>query len=237
MPKKDTAHEKLVIELQELRQQNAKLKQLTEEHIQIRNELGMTMARLQHTFTETVTALQVTVEKKDISIAQHQRYVAQLSKALAIAMGFTSDQIEGIEKAALLHDIGKIAIPAELLNKPQPLNKSEFELIKLHPQIGFEILNNIDFPWPVATLIQQHHEKINGTGYPQGLVGDAILPEAKIIAVAEVVSEIAMNSTFHPARGLEPAFNEIYQNKGTCYDPEVVFHCMDLFAQKHFQFV
>ncbi|GAG56809.1 unnamed protein product, partial [marine sediment metagenome] len=145
-------------------------------------------------------------------------------------------KIEGIQIAALVHDIGKINIPAEILSKPSKLNEMEFSLIKNHPKVGYDILRKIDFPWPVAKIVLQHHEKIDGSGYPQGLKGEKILLEAKIIGVADVVEAMSSHRPYRPSLGIDKALEEIIQNRGVLYDPEVVDVCLKLFKEKDFKF-
>ncbi|PKP55036.1 hypothetical protein CVT91_16875, partial [Candidatus Atribacteria bacterium HGW-Atribacteria-1] len=138
--------------------------------------------------------------------------------------------------AALVHDIGKINIPSEILSKPSKLNNMEFSLIKNHPKVGYDILRRIDFFWPVAKIVLQHHEKIDGSGYPKGLKNNNILLEAKIIGVADVVEAMSSHRPYRPALGIDKALEEIYQNKGILYDPEVVDVCLKLFKKKEFEF-
>jgi len=151
-------------------------------------------------------------------------------------MGFPKDKIEGIKIAALIHDVGKINLPAEILSKPGKLSEVEFNLIKNHSQIGYDILKKVDFLWPIAEIVFQHHEKINGSGYPRGLKGDEILLEAKIICVADVVEAMSSHRPYRPALGIGKALEEISQNKGILYDPEVVDVCLKLFKEKGFKF-
>jgi HD-GYP domain-containing protein (c-di-GMP phosphodiesterase class II) len=152
-------------------------------------------------------------------------------------MGLPEEQIEGIHMAGLVHDIGKINVPAEILSKPGRLNDLEFGLIKAHAQVGYGILDGgIDFPWPVAEIVFQHHERIDGSGYPQGLSGEEILLEARILSVADVVEAMASHRPYRPARGIDAALEEISQNRGILYDPEVVDTCLKLFIEKGFKF-
>jgi HD-GYP domain-containing protein (c-di-GMP phosphodiesterase class II) len=151
-------------------------------------------------------------------------------------MILSPDKIEGIRIASLIHDIGKISIPAEILSKPTKLTDMEFNLIKDHPKIGYDILRKIDFPWPLAELILQHHERRDGSGYPSGLKGDEILLEAKIIALADVVEAMSSHRPYRPALGIDRALEEISQNKGIFYDPEVVDACIRLFKEKRYKF-
>ncbi len=138
--------------------------------------------------------------------------------------------------AGSIHDIGKISVPAEILSKPTQLTDLEFSLIKVHPQISYDILKDIDFPWPVAEIVLQHHERMDGSGYPQGLKGDEILAEARILMVADVVEAIASHRPYRPALGIEKALEEIRQDKGILYDPGVVEVCLRLFKEKGYRF-
>jgi len=151
-------------------------------------------------------------------------------------MKLPEDKIEGIRIAALVHDIGKISIPAEILSKPSKLNEMEFSLIKNHSKTGYDILKTIDFPWPIAKIVLQHHEKIDGSGYPQGLKGKKILLGAKIIGVADVVEAMSSHRPYRPSLGNDKALEEISQNRGTLYEPEVVDACLKLFKEKGFKF-
>ncbi len=169
------------------------------------------------------------VEVRDSYTAGHQRRVANLARTIATEMGLPADRIEGIRTAGSIHDIGKISIPSEILSKTTRLLDIEFELIKRHTSVGFQILNTIDFPWPVAAIVLQHHEKINGSGYPFGLDGDMMLVEAKVICVADVVEAMATHRPYRPALGIEKALEEITKNRGILYDPDVVDACLSLF--------
>ncbi|GAG84051.1 unnamed protein product, partial [marine sediment metagenome] len=162
------------------------------------------------------------VETRDPYTAGHQLKVSELATAIAREMKLTVDRIEGIRIASLIHDIGKVSIPAEILSNPIKLNEIESSLIKDHSQIGYDILKTIDFPWPVAQIIIQHHEKLDGSGYPQGLKGNKILLEAKIIGVADVVEAMSSHRPYRPTLGIDKALEEISQNRGILYDPEVV---------------
>lgn len=138
--------------------------------------------------------------------------------------------------AGLIHDIGKISVPAEVLSKPGPLNDLEYGLIKNHPQVGHDVLKGIDFPWPVAQIVLQHHERMDGSGYPQGLSGKEIILEARILAVADVVEAMVSHRPYRLPRGLDKALEEILQNRGVLYDAEVVDICLKLFTEKGFKF-
>ncbi|HOI45635.1 MAG TPA: HD domain-containing phosphohydrolase, partial [Candidatus Aminicenantes bacterium] len=138
--------------------------------------------------------------------------------------------------AGVIHDIGKIAMPAEILAKPTKLTRTEFQLIKDHPKVGYDILKSIEFPWPVAHIVLQHHERMDGSGYPEGLSGDAILIEARILAVADVVEATSSHRPYRPAQGLQKALDEIQKNRGVLYDRNVVDACLKLFKQRRYKF-
>jgi PAS domain S-box-containing protein len=190
--------------------------------------------QLQETFHSTVTALASAVEMKDQYTAGHQPRVTQLACAIAEEMGLSSEQIEGIRMAASIHDIGKIMVPAEILNKPGPLTEIQYEMIKMHPRASYDILKRIKFPWPVAQIVLQHHERQDGSGYPQGLRGEHIMMEARILAVANVVEAMNAHRPYRPAFDIKVALEEISKNRGILYDSEVVDACLRLFNEKGF---
>lgn len=192
--------------------------------------------KLQKAIEGIIQVMASTVEAKDSYTASHQRRVANLALAIAKEMGLSEIKLEGIFMAGMIHDLGKISIPAEILSKPNPLTALEISLIKIHPRAGYDILKDIDFPWPIARIILQHHERTDGSGYPEGLSGEDILDEAKILAVADVVEAIASHRPYRPAQGIDKALDEISKNKGIFYDPQVVEACVKLFQEKGFQF-
>jgi len=173
---------------------------------------------------------------KDPYRHSHQKRVAQLACAIAREMNLPEEQIEGIRVAGNIHDIGKISVPMEILNKPGRVNKNEFGIIKNHAQAGYDILKTIEFPWPIAQIVLQHHERMDGSGYPQGLSGKDILLEARILGVADVVEAMVSRRPYRPALGIDKALEEISKNRGILYDPEVVDACLKLFTEKRFEF-
>jgi PAS domain S-box-containing protein/putative nucleotidyltransferase with HDIG domain len=199
-------------------------------------ELKLSFERVQKRLEETVNALSSMTEKRDPYTAGHQQRVAQLAGAIAREMKLPENQVEGILVASTLHDIGKIYEPSEILSKPGILTDIEFLMMKVHPQIGYDILKNIEFPWPVARIVRQHHEKLDGSGYPEGLSGDDILLEARIIAVADVVEAMASHRPYRAALGITLALKEISENRGILYDPVAVDSCLKLFKEKRFKF-
>ena len=179
-----------------------------------------------------ILAMEKLVEKKDIYTVGHQKRTADLAAAIASEMGLEKDRITGIYIAAVIHDIGKIFISGSILNKTSKLTGDEYDVIKQHPQAGFDVLKTINFPWPVAQIILQHHERINGSGYPNGLKDGQILLESRIISIADVVEAITFERPYHEAYGIERALEEIIKNKGTLYDPDIVDACLRLFREK-----
>lgn len=200
------------------------------------DQLQSTLERLEKALEGTVRAMSLTIEMRDLYTAGHQRRVTSLAVAIAQDLHLPQEKIEGLRLAGIIHDIGKIAMPAELLTKPTRLTKTEFQLLKDHPRIGYDILKNIQFPWPVAHIILQHHERVDGTGYPEGLVGEAILIEARILAVADVVEALSSHRPYRPALGIEKALEEIRRGRGSRYDLRVVDACMRLFKDHRYSF-
>jgi PAS domain S-box-containing protein/putative nucleotidyltransferase with HDIG domain len=199
-------------------------------------EVKRSYARLQKLLEELVDVLASTVEIRDPYTAGHQRRVTQLACAIAEEMGLSREQIAGIRMAGLVHDLGKINVPAEILSKPGRLTEIELSMIKAHPQMGYNILKTIELPWPVAQIVLQHHERLDGSGYPAGLVGEEILLEARILGVADVVEAMASHRPYRPGHGLEEALEEIAKDKGALYDARVVDACLLLFKKEGFAF-
>ena len=194
------------------------------------------MKNLRKALNGTINVIASTVEARDPFTSGHQRRVADLARTIATEMGLPKDSIEAIRSAAIIHDLGKIHIPADILNKPSKLNEMEFNFIKAHPQVGYEILKEIEFPWPVAQIVYQHHERWNGSGYPQGLSDDGILLEARILAVADVVEAMASHRPYRPPLGIEKALEELSENRGKLYDSRVVDACIRVFKEKNYTF-
>lgn len=199
-------------------------------------ELKESFDNLRRTMEATVRAVAATAEKRDPYTAGHQERVARLAFAIAQEMDLSRDQLDATRVAATLHDIGKVSIPLDILNKPGPLTELEASFVKVHPQTAYEVLKTIPFPWPVAEIVLQHHERMNGSGYPAGLSGDEILLEARILGVADTVEAMAAHRPFRPAMGLQAALREISQNKGVLFDPRVAKACLTVFARKSFRF-
>lgn len=210
---------------------------IREERQHAEEKLKKSSERLKKVMEGTIHAIGLMCEIRDPYTAGHSRRVALLSCAIAKEMGLSEDMIEEIDVIGHLHDIGKLVVPAEILSKPGKINEHEFSIIKDHPTIGYEILSNIDFPWPVAKAVLQHHEKLNRSGYPAGLFKDEILLEAKILTVADVVESILSHRPYRAALGVDRALEEISLNKGKFYDPDAVDACIKLFKEKDFRFV
>lgn len=198
--------------------------------------LQKSVSQLKTSLEETVNALAVTSEKRDPYTAGHQQRVSQLACAMARELGLPKERIEGIRVAAILHDLGKIYVPAEILAKPARLTHMEMGIMKTHAEVGFDILKNIPFPWPVAKAVLEHHERMDGSGYPNALAGDDISSEARIIAVADVVEAMSSHRPYRAALGIERALEEIARNRGNLYDLDCVDVCLALFKDKGFQF-
>ncbi|NLZ44751.1 MAG: HD-GYP domain-containing protein [Clostridia bacterium] len=204
--------------------------QMREIELIVQTEHLRTMAELRKIMDGFIETISVTVEKRDPYTAGHQKRVALLAREIAKEMGLSREEIEAVRMAGIVHDLGKIYIPAEILNKPGRLHDLEFALIRTHPQMGYDILKAIDFPWPLAEIVRQHHERLNGSGYPSGLQEEDILLAAKILAVADVVEAMASHRPYRPALSIEEALTEIEKNRGVLYDPAVADACLRLFA-------
>ena len=199
-------------------------------------EIDASYQRLSRALSQTVEALAAASEVRDPYTAGHQRRVTDLAVAIAGRLGLTAFQLEGLRVAGLMHDIGKLAIPSELLSKPSRLTATEFGLIQTHPEAGQSILRGIEFPWPVTDIVVQHHERLDGSGYPHGLTGDGILKEARILAVADVVEAMASHRPYRPARGIDQALSEIRDHAGEKYDADAVEVCVNLIESGAFSF-
>lgn len=200
------------------------------------DELKRSFALQKTAMEGTVRAIAYTIETRDPYTAGHQRRVTKLACTIGEEMGLSKNQIEGLRMSGELHDIGKIHVPAEILSKPGQISDAEYTIIKTHAQVGHDILKTIEFPWPIAKIVLQHHERIDGSGYPYGLKGEEILLEAKILAVADVLEAMATHRPYRPALTVEESLEEISNNRGILYDPEVVDICLKLFKEKKFKF-
>ena len=204
--------------------------------MEAQEEARLTAERLRQTLEGTVLAMSHVVETRDPYTAGHERRVAELAMAIAREMGLSGDELEGLRVAALIHDIGKIAVPAEILTRPGRLSRDEFRLVMQHSQAGYDIVAGIHFGRPVAEVILQHHERLDGSGYPAGLAGDQMLAEARILAVADVVEAMASHRPYRPSMGVAAALAEIRDGAGKRYDADVAEACMRLFEQRGFAF-
>ena len=198
--------------------------------------LQQSYRKLQDTLDGVIQAMALTVETRDRHTAGHQRRVTELAHAIATEIGLSQERSRAVSIAGMLHDLGKITIPTEILSKPGRLTDMEFAIVKTHPKAGYDILKNIEFPWPVAEIVIQHHERLDGSGYPSGLKGDQSALEARILAVADVVEAMASHRPYRPALGIDRALNEVSGNRGRLYDTEVVDACLSVFASGAFRF-
>jgi len=206
------------------------------EYKRTQDELKRSYERMQKVLEDTINALTSAVEKRDPYTAGHQHRVAVLADAIAERMRLPENQKEGLHVASLVHDIGKINVPAGILNKPSGLSEPEFALVKDHVLVGYDILRTIEFPWPVAEIVLQHHERLDGSGYPSGIKDGEIMLEAKILGVADVVESMLAHRPYRPARGMEVAVKEITKNKKKLYDTKVVNACLKVLRDKQFSF-
>lgn len=206
----------------------------TAELMRLNNQLEESYRQVEKNLDAIINAMSLTVEERDPYTAGHQRRTTELAIAIARELKLSEHRIKGLKMAGLIHDMGKISVPGEILSKPGRLNDAEHQLIKRHPQTAYSILKQIDFPWPIDQIVLQHHEKMDGSGYPIGLCGDSILLEARILCVADVVETMATHRPYRPSLGQEAALAEIRNNRGILYDPAVVDACLTLFQQKRF---
>jgi PAS domain S-box-containing protein/putative nucleotidyltransferase with HDIG domain len=198
--------------------------------------LEQSVTRLRRAMEGIIQAMTIAAELRDPYTAGHQRRVTQLACAIAREMDFPDERVEGLRMAGLIHDVGKMHVPAEILSRPGRLSSLEFSLIKTHPQVGHDILQSIEFPWPIADIIAQHHERMDGSGYPHGLAGDDTLVEARILGVADVVEAMSSHRPYRPALGIDSALDEIAKYQGTLYDPEIAAACLRVFRAHRFSF-
>ena len=201
-------------------------------------ELGLqtSVEKLRKALAGTIQAMALTVETRDAYTAGHQRRVTNLARTIAQEMGLSENEVDGIRMAGVIHDLGKISVPAEILSKPGKLSSLEFSLIKTYPQAGYDILKGIDFQWPIASIVLQHHERLDGSGYPQGITDTEIMKEAKILAVADVVEAMSSHRPYRATLGIDAALAEVTQNKNILFDAEVVDTTVKLFTKKDFHF-
>ena len=215
---------------------NEELMEEINNRTRLEEEFKQSVKKLQKSMRGIVQTLSVAIESKDSYAIGHQKRVAKLARCIAEEMGLAKDRIEGVGIAATLHDIGKISIPTEILNKSDLLSEDEFNMIKTHPRLGYDILNEIEFPHPVAQIVLQHHERLDGSGYPSGLSGKDILLEAKILGVADVIDAMLSPHPYRQALSLYKVLDEISRNRGILYDFNVVYACLVVFNEKGFKF-
>lgn len=201
----------------------------------MRGDLHNYQASLVDSLEQTIGVLSRAIEARDPYTDGHQKRVSQLAVAIAEEMGLAEEMVTGIRLGSLVHDVGKIRVPADILNKPSKLSAVEFELVKGHPQAGHDILAGATFPWPVARMVLQHHERLDGSGYPDGLSGDAICLEARIIGVADVVESMTSHRPYRTAMKVEDAIDELRTNRGRRYDPQVVDCCIRVLEKKNYR--
>ncbi len=201
-----------------------------------RDKFRRSSRKMLTSYESAVSSLSEAVEMRDPLSAGHQQRVAQLACAIAQEMGLKDKSIVGIKLAALIHDVGKIRIPVDILRKPGHLDDDEYGMIKEHPKAGYDIMKGVDFPWPIADMVVQHHERLDGSGYPQGIRDEEMLLESRILAVAEVIETMMVHHTYQPALDENAVLSELISNRGTLYDPQVVDACVVLFKEKKFKF-
>ncbi len=189
-------------------------------------------SRIEHAMLGTIDVVSRMMDLRDPYTSGHERRVGEVAAAIAAEMGLDADTQRGLRVAGNLHDVGKITVPAEILSKPGKLSALEFEMIKGHAELGYQVLKDIDFPWPVAEVAYQHHERIDGSGYPRGLKGDAILIDARIMAVADVVEAMSSHRPYREGMGIDKAVADIERGRGTIYDAKVADACVRLFRDK-----
>lgn len=210
---------------------------LRERYAEVYADRANKLVQLKESLDGIIHSVALMVEARDPYTAGHQNRVSDLAAMIAEKLGWDADRIEGLKLAGIVHDIGKIQIPAEILTKPTKLSNLEYEMIKTHSQTGYDILKDIHFPWPIAKMIYQHHECLDGSGYPLGLKGDEILMEAKILTIADVVEAMASHRPYRASLGMDTAMEEIQKYRGIRYDPDIVDACVELFKKDGYQLV
>ena len=226
----------IIEELQEMHEKVTELEKIIVKYNQLEKELQQSYKKLQKFIEGTAHIITEIVEIRDPYLIGHHQRVSQLVTAIAQEMKLPQDKIEGVRFASLVHDVGKVNLPTEIVSKLNKLSEVEFNFIKNHPKISYDILKKVDFPWPIAEIVFQHQEKIDGSGYPRGLKGAEILIEAKILGVANVVEAMSSSRSYRPAISIEESLAEISKNKNILFDPEVVDVCLKLFREKGFKF-
>jgi HD-GYP domain-containing protein (c-di-GMP phosphodiesterase class II) len=237
MISEEKTKQQLIEEVKLLRQQIAEQQSAESAHKQPEEALKQRLERLRKAFGGAIQTISLIVETRDPYLAGHQRRVARLASAIAREIGLSEEQIDGICLAGVVHDIGRISVPSEILSKPDRLTESELHLMKTYPQAGYEILKKIDFPWPLAQIVLQHQERMDGSGYPAGLSGEDILLEARVLSVSDTVDAMTSKRPYRPALSIEKALEEIVQNSGVLkyfYDSNIADACVRLFNEKSY---
>jgi len=224
------------LQLHRMQQRLESMVEARTSELRVANEaLSQGQKQYRRMLEQTIQAIAMTIEKRDPYTAGHQVRVAHLATAIAERLAMPAEQLEGLRLGGMIHDIGKIYLPAEILNRPGRLTDTEFALVKTHSEVGRQIVSDVEFPWPVAAMIHQHHERPDGSGYPQGLKDGEIILEARILAVADVVEAMASHRPYRPAIGMDKALAEIRAGAGSRYDREIVEACLQLFEQEGYQ--
>jgi HD-GYP domain-containing protein (c-di-GMP phosphodiesterase class II) len=236
MKDQEKTRDQLLKDINDLHTRIAELEELDAERARTKEALSQSLEKLKKATGFIIDVIVMVIEMRDPYMAGHQKRVADLARSIAAEMNLSEEIIDGIGMAGLIHDLGKISIPTEILGQARQLNDLEYSIVKTHPEIGYKILKDIHFDRPVALIVYQHHERMNGTGYPQGIKREDILPEARILGVADVVEAICRYRPYRPASGIDKALKEISQYSGVLYDPEVVDACTRLFSEKGFRF-
>jgi HD-GYP domain-containing protein (c-di-GMP phosphodiesterase class II) len=234
---KDSSREnqELIKEMSALKQRIQELEQSESKRRQVEEVRQKSLEQLRRAVETIIQVLVMAVEVKDPYTAGHQRRVTNMARTIAAELGLPPEKIEGLRLAGVIHDIGKITLPTEVLSKPTMMSVIEISLISEHVRLGYDILKDVESSWPMAEIVYQHHERMNGSGYPRNLKGDEILIEARILAVADVVEAMASNRPYRPALGLDAALGEIEKNRGILYDNAVADACLRLFRDKGFK--
>lgn len=236
MENTENTKDQLVEDLKEIRKKISKLETVRIKNGKIKEELNQSYKKLNEIMEDIVSIITKVAEMRDPYLTGHQKRVSKLATAIAQEMTLTRDKIEGIKFAALVHDVGRFNWPTKIVNNEGQLTEEEHEFIKNHPKISYYILKTVNFPWSIAEIAYQHHEKLDGSGYPKGLKDGEILMEAKIIAVADTVEAMSSKRSYRPSYSIKEVLEEISKNRGILYEPEVVDACLRLFQEKHFQF-
>ena len=226
----------VIEELQEMQEKVAELEKVKVKYNQLGKELKHSYKKLQNIMEGIAYIIMKVVEIRDPYFTGHQQRVSKLATAIAQEMKLPQDKIEGVRFASLVHDVGKVNLPTEIVSKPSKLSEVEFNFIKNHPKVGYDILRKVDFPWPIAEIVFQHQEKIDGSGYPRGLKGAEILIEAKILGVANAIEAMSSSRSYRPALSIDESLAEISKYKNILFAPKVVDTCIKLFKEKEFKF-